>query len=214
MWEGGGGHWLLLNTEVFQNAWEGHGVFAKHVHCGLCSSRSLARACCALQASFPQPSASWSPPIILSTCRFCAWSYFRELKAKFRSWEVNGFPCLFACVCNLLGGRGGRVLTIYIFPHSSREWSWKLFLDWFSEVALDSRGCCKYVDYQETRSGRILLLKSYFSRMRSRKRTCPCLSGEVFTAAARQAKYLYCYGLYFKLFIQRPLEVSFYLLKV
>lgn len=212
MWEGRGGHWLLLNSEVFQNAWEGHGVFAVHVHWGLCS-RSLARACCALQASFPPPSASWSPLIILSTCRFCAWSHFRELKAKFRSWEVNYFPCLFACVCNLLRGRGRRVLTIYIFPHSSPEWLWKLFLDWFSEVALNSRDCCKYVDYQETPSGRILLLKSYFSSM-NRKRTCPYLSGEIFTAAARQAKYLYCSGLYFKLFIQRPPEVSFYLLKV
>lgn len=50
---------------------------------------------------------------ILSTCRFCAWSYFRELKPKFRSGKVDYFPWLFACACDLLGGRGGRVLTFY-----------------------------------------------------------------------------------------------------
>jgi len=34
---------------------------------------------------------------------------------------------------------------------------------------------------------------------------------ESFTTAARQAKYLYCYGFYFKLFIQQPPEVLLFL---
>jgi len=42
----------------------------------------------------------------------------------------------------------------------------------------------------------------------------PYLAEEFFTIGARQEKSLYCYGLYFKLFIQRSPEVSFFLLKV
>lgn len=100
-------------------------------------SRSLARACCAPQAGFPQPSASWSPLIILSTCSFYAWSYFRELEPKFRSWKVNYFPCLFLCVQFAWRERGETVnhLQVYISPHSYPEWMWKLFLGLFSETA-------------------------------------------------------------------------------